>query len=122
VRVLIADDDRDTVLTLGILLRSEGYDVRLAQSGTEALTLAAEFQPDVALLDLNMPGRTGLEVAQELAGRATRCPVLIAVSGHLGEEERRLAGSSGFHDLVSKPYDPHALLLLLDSLRDTHVP
>jgi len=117
VRVLIADDDRDTVLTLGILLRSEGYDVRLAQSGTEALTLAAEFQPDVALLDLNMPGRTGLEVAQELAGRATRCPVLIAVSGHLGEEERRLAGSSGFHDLVSKPYDPHALLLLLDSLR-----
>lgn len=121
-RVLIADDDRDTVLTLGILLRSEGYDVRLAQSGTEALTVAEQFRPDIALLDLNMPGRTGLEVAQELGARATPCPVLVAVSAHLGTEERRLAQTSGFRNFISKPYDPDALLLLLDSLRGKHCP
>jgi CheY-like chemotaxis protein len=49
VRVLIADDDREAVMVLSILLRSEGYDVRLAQGGKEALAQAAEFHPHVAL-------------------------------------------------------------------------
>src|SRR5437879_3383036 len=51
-RVLVADDHRDTVLRLGILLRSEGYDVRLAENGAQALAEAAQFHPDVALLDI----------------------------------------------------------------------
>jgi CheY-like chemotaxis protein len=115
-RVLIADDDRDTVLTLGILLRSEGYDVRLAQNGTEALSLAEAFRPDVALLDLHLPGRSGLQVAQELGRRSTPCPFLIAIGGHFGPEERRLAEISGFNHLMAKPFDRQALLLLLDSI------
>ena len=62
-RVLIADDDRDAVMTLGILLRSEGYEVHLAQSGKEAMSAALEAKPDVALLDLQMPGFSGLRTA-----------------------------------------------------------
>ena len=65
-RVVIADDNRDTVLTLGILLRSESYDVRLATSGSEAISLVEDFRPDVVLLDIAMPDRSGLQIALEL--------------------------------------------------------
>ena len=115
-RVLVADDHRDTVLTLGILLRSEGYDVRLAQNGREALSEAAEFQPDIALLDIEMPYRTGLEVADELRRRGKACPLLIAVTARTSSEDRQIAEISGFHHFVAKPYDLQALLLLVASL------
>jgi CheY-like chemotaxis protein len=114
-RVLIADDDRDAVLTLGILLRSEGYDVRLAQSGKDAVALALEARPDVALLDLHMPGYSGLRVAQELQHHYSRdCPLLVAVTART--HDRQLAEISGFHHFVAKPYDPRALLALLNSV------
>jgi CheY-like chemotaxis protein len=114
-RVLIADDDRDTMLTLGVLLRSEGYDVRLAQSGNDAMTQALETRPDVALLDLQMPGYSGLRVAQELKRHyGGDCPLLVAVTART--EDRQRADTSGFHHFVPKPYDPRALLALLASL------
>jgi CheY-like chemotaxis protein len=117
-RVLIADDDRDTMLTLGVLLRSEGYDVRLAQSGNDAMTQALETRPDVVLLDLHMPGYGGLRVAQELKRHyGSTCPRLVAVTAHT--EERQRADSSGFHHFVPKPYDPRALLALLNSVLST---
>jgi CheY-like chemotaxis protein len=115
-RVLIADDDRDAVLTLGILLRSEGYDVRFAQGGKEAMTQALELRPDVALLDLHMPGYSGLRVAQELQRHySSDCPLLVAVTGRT--QDRQRAEVSGFHHFVPKPYDPHALLALLATLK-----
>ena len=115
-RVLVADDHRDTALTLGILLRSEGYDVRLAQDGREALSEAAEFHPDVALLDIEMPYRNGLEVADELRRRGGECPVLIAITAQTSDADRQMAEIRGFHHFVAKPYDRQALLLLLASL------
>ena len=115
-RVLIADDERDSVLTLGILLRSEGYDVRLAQSGQDAVSQALELRPDVALLDLNMPGYSGLRVAQELQRRyGNECPLLVAVTART--QDRQSAEVSGFHHFIPKPYDPRALLALLHALR-----
>src|SRR3954471_7316456 len=113
-RVLIADDNRDTVLTLGILVRSEGYIVRLAESGKQALAAATHFEPDIVLLDLGMPDISGFDVARELAQRfGARCPVLIAVSAHQRDEDRRRAASCGFRHFVPKPYQPEALLDLL---------
>jgi DNA-binding response OmpR family regulator len=61
-RVRIVDDDRETVQTLGILLRSEGMEVRTLQSGTEALQTAETFVPDVVLLDIGMPEKNGLAI------------------------------------------------------------
>lgn len=116
-RVLVVDDDRDTVLTLGILLRSEGYDTHLAQNGIEALAKAAELRPHVALLDIEMPDRSGFDVAQEFLRRyGNECPVLIAVTGRISNEDKQMAEISGFHHFVAKPYDPQALLKLLSSL------
>jgi CheY-like chemotaxis protein len=113
-RVLIADDNRDTVMTLGILVRSEGYVVRLAESGKQALAAATHFQPDIVLLDLGMPEMSGFDVAQELAQRyGDRCPVLIAVSGTKREEDIRRARSCGFTHFIPKPYNPETLISLL---------
>jgi CheY-like chemotaxis protein len=117
IRVLIADDNRDAVMVLSILLRSEGYDVRLAQGGKEALAQAAEFHPHVALLDLEMPDYSGFRVAQELSrGWNGVAPVLVAVTACTEAEARQMAQLSGFHHFVSKPYNHQAMLKLLASL------
>jgi CheY-like chemotaxis protein len=116
-RVLIVDDHRDSVLTLGILLRSEGYKVQLVQSGEEALLEADKFRPHVVLLDIEMPGRNGFEVAQEMTRRyGDACPVLIAVTSRNEEEDRRTAHSSGFRHFVAKPYKPFVMLKLIQDL------
>lgn len=116
-RVLIADDNRDAVMVLSILLRSEGYDVRLAQGGKEALAQAAEFHPHVALLDLEMPDCSGFRVAQELSrGSNGEPPVLVAVTACTEAEAREMAQVSGFQHFVSKPYNHQAMLKLLASL------
>ena len=96
-RVVIADDNRDTVMLLGILLRSEGIDVRLATKGSEVQAVVAQFRPDAVLLDITMPDRSGLQVAIELVrDYGAKCPVLIAVTAHNDETARRLTEKSGF--------------------------
>ena len=116
-RALIVDDQRDMLMTLGILLRSEGLTVRLGERGAEVAAAVESFRPDVVLLDIEMPDRSGLEVAMELSQRfGERCPVLIAVTGHNTEAARRLISKSGFHHHVPKPYDFDALLRLVHSI------
>lgn len=117
VKVLIVDDQRDLLMTAGILLRSEGFEVRLAEKGTEAAAAAQEFKPDVILLDIEMPDRNGLQVALELKQRfGDKCPVLVALTGHNSEAARRLTARTGFRHHVSKPYDFDALIRLVTSL------
>ena len=116
-RVLVVDDDRDAVMTLGILLRSEGVDVELASGGLQVPRAVAEFKPDAVLLDLAMPDHSGLNVAQELKQcYGPRCPVLIAVTGCSTEADRERTATSGFQHHVAKPYDPNALLKLVQSI------
>lgn len=117
-RVVIADDNRDAVMLLGILLRSEGIDVRLATKGSEVQAVVAQFRPDAVLLDITMPDRSGLQVALELVrDYGAKCPVLIAVTAHNDETARRLTEKSGFRHHVAKPYDPDALLSLVGSIK-----
>jgi CheY-like chemotaxis protein len=117
-RVLIADDNRDTLMTLGILLRSEGFDVSLVEGGGAGVPSAVdEFQPHVILLDIMMPDRNGMELARDLKRRySDQCPVLIAITGHATEEAERDAALCGFTYFIAKPYDPDALLKLVASL------
>ncbi len=115
-RVLIVDDNRDNMLTLGVLLRSEGYIVELAKDGDEALRVASTCQPDLALLDLVLPDRSGFDVARELKRRhGDKCPILVAISAHTGEQTEQRARDSGFRHFIAKPYDPQALLRLIES-------
>jgi CheY-like chemotaxis protein len=122
VRVVIADDERDTVMTLGILLRSEGFEVHLAGSGAEVGRVVAATRPHAVLLDIGMPDRSGHDVARELQGTyGARCPVLIAVTGRVSDADRKQAELSGFKHYFPKPYDPGELLNLLASMGTTSV-
>jgi CheY-like chemotaxis protein len=117
-RVLIADDERDTVLTLGILLRSEGFEVRTTTRGADVPDAAREFNPDFILLDIGMPDRTGYDLATELRttyGEA--CPALIAVTAYRSPNDKAQARLSGFHHHIGKPYNPAALIHLLSILK-----
>jgi CheY-like chemotaxis protein len=116
-RVLVADDNRDTVMMLGILLRSEGMVVRLTTKGAEVQDAVGEFRPDAVLLDIGMPDRSGLQVALDLSREyGPKCPVLIAVTAHSTDAAKRLTAKSGFRHHVDKPYDPDALLRLVASV------
>jgi CheY-like chemotaxis protein len=117
VRALICDDNRDHRLTLGILLRSEGYIVHLAKDGTEALSIAAAYRPNVIFLDLQMPGQSGFDVAQEIQRRyPDECPLLIALTANKDSKDRELAEISGFHHFLVKPYEHLHIIELLASL------
>jgi two-component system CheB/CheR fusion protein len=116
-RVLVADDNRDSVMMLGILLRSEGMVVRLTTKGAEVQAAVGEFRPDAVLLDIGMPDRSGLQVALDLSREyGPKCPVLIAVTAHSTDAAKRLTAKSGFRHHVDKPYDPDALLRLVASV------
>ena len=115
-RVLVVDDARDALMLLGIVLRSEGMLVHLADRAAEVDEAVAQFNPDVVLLDIEMPERSGLEVAMGLQQRlGERCPALIAVTGHNTEAARRLTAKSGFRHHVAKPYDFDAMVRLVAS-------
>jgi len=119
-RLLVADDERDTVLTLALLLRHEGHTVKGVHSGAEVLAAFADEQPDAVILDIEMPGMSGYSVAQELRRRhhPVRGPLLIAISGKwVKASDRMLARLAGFDHHLLKPCDPEDLLRLLAPLR-----
>jgi len=113
-RVVIADDNADAAETLSMLLRMAGHDTRTAGDGTTALALCAEFRPHVALLDLGMPGLSGLELAEKLrADPAHAAMLLVALTGWGMNENQQLAREAGFDRYYTKPIDPDRLLLML---------
>jgi CheY-like chemotaxis protein len=116
-RILVADDERDTVTTLAAILQDEGHEVREVYRGAEVLRLVQEFDPDVALIDIGMPGMTGYDVARELRQRYGKSrPMLIAVTGWKQSSDKILAKLAGFDHHLAKPFDPQALLRLIEPL------
>ena len=116
-RIVVADDDRDAVLTLVMLLRQEGYDVRGVYSGDDVMKVSRELQPDVIILDITMPGMSGYELARKLRARyEDACPLLIAVTAWDKTSDRILSERVGFNHHFGKPVDPQALMRLLAAL------
>src|SRR5262249_36648636 len=79
-RILVVDDDRDTVTSLLAILRDEGYDARGANDGYSALREVDEFDPDVVVVDIAMPRMSGWELAREIRKKRLAQPLLIAIS------------------------------------------
>jgi DNA-binding response OmpR family regulator len=119
-RVVIADDDRDSVLTLMMLLREEGHDVRGVYTGRQVMGQVLDFDPDVVLLDIAMPELSGWEVARTIRERrGAERPVLIGISGEYKQgADKVLAQILGFNHYLVKPYPPAELLALLQPLKD----
>ena len=116
-RVLVADDDHDLVLSLTTLLRAEGHDAFGVHHGGDVVDTVAEFAPDALLLDIGMPKMSGYDVARTLRERyGSARPVLIAITGRAGFADRQQARAAGFEHHVAKPYEPHSLLRLIGEL------
>ena len=116
-RILVVDDNRDSAESLATLLRLIGNDVRTAHDGRQALEAAADYQPDMVLLDIGLPVLNGYEVARRLRTEpGYRRAVLVALTGYGSEEDRHRSLSSGFDHHMVKPVDFDALQMLLGSL------
>ena len=118
-RVVVADDDKDTVLTLSTVLRSEGHEVREVYRGDAVIQLVREYEADAVFLDIGMPGMSGYEVARtlrELLG--ARCPLLVAITAWTKTSERLLGQIVGFDHYFTKPYDIKDVLPVLVPLTD----
>ncbi|HXR90252.1 MAG TPA: response regulator [Steroidobacteraceae bacterium] len=105
-RVLIVDDNADAAQTLALLVRNWGHEVAVARDGQEALDKAGTLEPDVALVDIGLPGMLGYEVAQRLRAQPLyRNLLLAAVTGYGRAEDRAAAHRAGFDAYLVKPVD-----------------
>jgi signal transduction histidine kinase/ActR/RegA family two-component response regulator len=121
-RVLIVDDNEDAARTLGALLVAQGHHVNVYFNAHDALESAATALPDVAFLDLNMPGTDGFGLARQLralpGGHGLR---LVAVTGMGREEDQVRSREAGFDLHLTKPADPEAVIRIAEQDPDSRV-
>jgi PAS domain S-box-containing protein len=120
-RILVVDDNIDSASTLSRMLKLMGNVTRTAHDGLQALDAAAEFRPDVMLMDIGMPRLNGYDAAQRIRAEPWgRTVVLVALTGWGQEEDRRRALESGFDHHMTKPVDPAVVEQLLATLGVRH--
>ena len=109
-RILVADDNRDSADTMGMLLQLSGHEVHVAHSGEEALETAKRVRPDVGIFDIGMPDLSGYELAERIRHEAWGAGMtLIAVTGWGQDADRRRALAAGFDHHFTKPIEPDQL-------------
>lgn len=115
-RILIVDDNVDTAQSLALLLLASGHDVRIAHDGPSAVLTAVDFRPDVALMDIGLPGFDGYIAAQRMREQSTLSQtVLVAMTGYGQIQDRERALSVGFNHHLVKPVNFDALQSILQS-------
>lgn len=111
--ILVVDDVAESAQALGAVLELDGHVVRMAHSGELALALAETFRPHCALLDIDMPGMNGHELASKLRARFGVDIVIIAVTGWGKPDDSWSADFAGFDHYLRKPFDVAKLRKLL---------
>ncbi|HVA47727.1 MAG TPA: response regulator [Pirellulales bacterium] len=113
-KILIIDDDDVMADVLGQRLGRQGYEVLVAASGQDGLSLARQHVPSLVLLDLRLPDADGFNVCHELADASETCTIpVIILSGMERPDIIRRSRAAGCQYYVRKPYDPNALLILV---------
>jgi CheY-like chemotaxis protein len=118
-RVLIAEDDQDVRFMLYRMFKDRGYEVSTAKDGRDAMRcLREEGLPDVLLADHNMPGKTGLEVIQEIRKRdpERNCKTILATASHMRTSDDTRAALDHADLMLAKPFDYDKLMQLIDRL------
>ena len=117
--VLVADDDEDILLLVTTRLRRDGFNVVSASSGDQALALAREHKPLLAVLDIGMPGLDGLEVLAEIrADEELRGMLVLLLTAKAQESDVRRGYDSGADAYVKKPFSPAELSTRVRALLD----
>lgn len=116
-RILVVDDNEDAAASLAMILSMEGHQVEQVHSGADALKTLGEALPDLALLDIGLPGMSGYELAQQIRAQPAWADLrLIALTGYGRQEDREQALHAGFDAHVVKPADPDTLLRTIAAL------
>jgi two-component system alkaline phosphatase synthesis response regulator PhoP len=116
-KILIADDEPDIVEIVSYNLRKEGFEVYTAADGNEALQQARQHHPDLIILDIMMPGKTGVEVCQILRTQPEFAQTLIIFLTAVSDETVQIKGlESGADDYVAKPVSPKVLTSKVNAL------
>ncbi|HNU88100.1 MAG TPA: response regulator transcription factor [Ferruginibacter sp.] len=116
-RILIADDEPDILEIIQYNLKTEGYEVATAKNGNDALDLAKRFNPDLIILDIMMPGKTGIEVCNLLRMQPTFNDTLIIFLTALSDEGTEIKGlETGADDYLTKPISPKVLVSKVNAL------
>jgi len=119
-KVLIVDDDEDTVTSMSMMLRILGHDTYSARDGLEAVEAANSYRPDIVLLDIGLPKLSGYEVARRIRQQPWgKEMTLVALTGWGQEEDKRRAREAGFDYHLIKPVEPTALEKLLQDLHSS---
>lgn len=113
-KILVVDDETAIVTTVQAYFEREGYEVKSALEGQQALTIARTFSPDVVILDIMLPGIDGLEVLRELRQNAD--PYVLLLTAKTGEEDRILGLKLGADDYVLKPFSPRELVARVQAI------
>ncbi|HXE48304.1 MAG TPA: PAS domain S-box protein [Ramlibacter sp.] len=125
-KVLVVDDNVDACDSIAMILMAYGYDVRCLYDGLTVLAIAMQWRPDVIILDIGLPGMSGLEVAAQLRQQAQfQSTPLAALTGYGQDEDRRRSQLAGFDVHLTKPVDPQVLCQWLSQQLDAgkrHVP
>jgi CheY-like chemotaxis protein len=115
-RVLVAEDIPDAAEMMRLMIGYMGHDVRVAADGVQAVAIAQEFEPQVALLDIGMPRMDGYEAARQIRTALGRRVLLVALTGWGQEEDQRRAYWAGFDRHVTKPAEPAVLESIIASV------
>jgi len=116
-KVLIADDEPNIVTSLEFLMTKSGYEVEVARNGEEALALVESFMPDLVLLDVMMPQRSGYDVCQKMRERAEWRHIKIVMLSAKGREAEVSKGLSlGADAYVTKPFSNRELIAKVGGL------
>lgn len=116
-KILIADDEPDILEILSFNLTQAGYEVVTAKNGIEAVERAKKHRPDLVILDVMMPGKTGIEVCNVLRTMPTFKHTLIIFLTAMSDESSEITGlESGADDYVTKPVGPKVLLSKIQAL------
>jgi DNA-binding response OmpR family regulator len=117
VKILIVDDEPNIVMPLEFLMRKQGHEVRVAGDGEEALAAAADFGPDLVLLDVMIPRRSGYEVCQTLrarpGGELLKIVMLTAKGREVEQARGRAVGADAY---VTKPFSTRELVAQVEQL------
>jgi DNA-binding response OmpR family regulator len=108
--VLVIDDNIDAAESIAVYLRLEGHEVRTVSDGAQAVAIAQVFAPQVAVVDIGLPGMNGYGVARRLRLKGKEGPaLLIALTGYGQKEDRARSNEAGFDHHFVKPADPREI-------------
>ena len=117
-RIVVADDNPDSAHSLALLVEALGHEAKIAHNGVQALGIAHEFRPHVAMLDIGMPGLDGHDLARRIRAEPWgNDVVLVAVSGWGEPEDKELSREAGFNLHLAKPVELQTLEALLSTIQ-----